>query len=172
MFRASDYVRVGGIPPYKKLMFADDALWLSLMRGSYKATLLQEAFSYRLHAGATSHSPDWRSTFDSLGAYLDFLMEYADSNRKVKDTLDRGVADYMIFWFRWAYFSVAGGTNERPDILRAIASLSAKACAMNASLNAPDFHERIRRALFDRIPHLRWFVWQVARYLRIRFLCR
>ena len=37
MFRTSDYLRVGGIPLYKKLMFADDALWLGLMRGSYKS---------------------------------------------------------------------------------------------------------------------------------------
>jgi glycosyltransferase involved in cell wall biosynthesis len=172
MCRAADYVRVGGIPPYKKLMFADDALWLSLMRGSYKATLPQETFSYRLHPGGTSHSPDWRSTFDSLGAYLDFLVEYGDSNREVQNAVERGIAEYMVFWFRWAYFSAGRGMGERPEILRAIATLSAKVGLVNASLRLPEFNERARAALFDRMPHLRWFVWQAARYLRIRFLRR
>jgi glycosyltransferase involved in cell wall biosynthesis len=172
MYRAADYVRVGGIPPYKKLMFADDALWLSLMRGSYKATLPQEAFSYRLHQGGTSHSPDWQSTFDSLGAYLDFLVEYGDSSREVRNALEHGVAEYMIFWFRWAYFSANRGVGERPEILRAIATLSAKLGVIDASLQLPEFKERVRAALFDRMPHLRWFVWQASRYLGIRFLHR
>jgi glycosyltransferase involved in cell wall biosynthesis len=172
MCRATDYVRVGGIPPYKKLMFADDALWMSLMRNSYKATLPQEMFSYRLHPGGTSHAPDWRSTFDSLAAYLDFLIEYGGSNRKVKDALQRGVAEYLVFWFRWAYFSAPRGMGDRQEILRAIAALSAKAGAIDASLQSPEFNERVRAALFDRMPQLRWFVWQVVRYLRTRFLHR
>jgi len=172
MYRAADYLRVGGIPPYKKLMFADDALWLSLMRGSYKATLPQQTFSYRLHAGGTSHSPDWRSTLDSLGAYLDFLIEYGHSDREVMIALERGVADYMVYWFRWAYFSADRGIGERPEILRVIATLSAKVGAINASLQSPEFKERVRAALFDRLPHARWLLWQVAWYLRARFLCR
>jgi glycosyltransferase involved in cell wall biosynthesis len=166
MCRAADYVRVGGIPPYKKLMFADDALWMSLMRGSYKATLPEETFSYRLHPGGTSHSPDWRSTFDSLASYLDFLIEYGNSNLEVKGVLQRDVAEYMVFWFRWAYFSA--GSGDRQEILCAIAALSVKACAMSPSLQLPEFNQRVRAALFDRMPHLRWFVWQVARYLRMR----
>ncbi len=172
MCRAADYVRVGGIPPYKKLMFADDALWLNLIRGSYKATLPQETFSYRLHPEGTSHSPDWRSTFDSLGAYLDFLIDYGGSDREVKDVLERGVAEYLVFWFRWAYFSASRGMGERPEILRAIATLSAKADVINGSSWMPEFNERVRAVLFDRAPHLRWFAWQVARYLQIRFLHR
>lgn len=172
MCRGEDYVRVGGIPPYKKLMFADDALWMSLMRGSYKATLPQEMFSYRLHSGGTSHSPDWRCTLDSLTAYLDFLMEYGNSNREVREVLQRGVAEYLVFWFRWAYFSAARVKGDRPEILRAIAALSAKAGVMNAALRLPEFNERVRAALFNRMPHFRWFLWQVAWYLRTRFLRR
>jgi hypothetical protein len=34
--RSADYDRVGGIPPFEKLFFADDALWLSLLSGSCK----------------------------------------------------------------------------------------------------------------------------------------
>jgi glycosyltransferase involved in cell wall biosynthesis len=168
MFRASDYVRVGGIPLYKKLIFADDALWLALMRGSYKATLAREMFSYRLHPGGTSHSPDWRSTFDALACYLDFLKSYGQSDRGVQSALQRGLADYMTFWFRWAYFSADRGRGERPEILRAIESLSAKAGEIDESLRLPAFRERVRAALRDRMPRWRWFFWLVDRYLRIR----
>jgi len=165
---AADYVRVGGIPPYRKLMFADDALWLSLMRGSYKATLPQETFSYRLHAGGTSHSPDWRSTLNALACYLDFLKNYGRSDREVQSALQHGLADYMTFWFRWAYFSADRGHGERPEILRAIESLSGKAGEIDESLRLPPFHDRVRSALRDRMPRWRWFFWQVDRYLRIR----
>jgi len=168
MFRASDYVRVGGIPLYKKLMFADDALWLELMRGSYKATLAREMFSYRLHSGATSHWPDWRSTFDALACYLAFLKPYGQADRAVQSALQQGMADYMTFWFRCAYFSADSGGSERPEILRAIESLSAKAGEIDESLLLPAFHERVRAALRDRMPRWRWFFWQVDRYLRIR----
>jgi GT2 family glycosyltransferase len=168
MFRTSDYVRVGGIPLYKKLMFADDALWLELMRGSYKATLAREMFSYRLHPGGTSHSPDWRSTFEALACYLDFLKSYGQSDRGLQSAMQQGLADYMTFWFRWAYFSADRGRRERLEILQAIEAMSAKAGEIDASLSLPAFHERVRVALHDRMPRWRWFCWQVDRYLRIR----
>jgi glycosyltransferase involved in cell wall biosynthesis len=168
VFRASDYVRVGGIPLYKKLIFADDALWLSLMRGSYKATVSREMFSYRLHPGGTSHSPDWRSTLDALACYLDYLKSYGQSDRGVQSALQNGLADYMTFWFRWAYFSADRSRDERPEILRAIECLSAKAGEIEESLRLPAFHERVRATLRDRMPRWRWFFWQVDRHLRIR----
>jgi glycosyltransferase involved in cell wall biosynthesis len=168
MFRTSDYMRIGGMPPYKKLMFADDELWLKLMRGSYKATLAREMFSYRLHSGATSHSPDWRSTFDALARYLDFLKSYGQSDRAVQSALRQGMADYLTFWFRFAYFSADSADDERREVMRAIESLSDKAGELDESLRSPSFHERVRAALHDRLPRWRWFFWQVDRYLRIR----
>jgi GT2 family glycosyltransferase len=168
MFRTLDYARVGGIPPYKKLMFADDALWLKLMRGSYKATLARRMFSYRLHPGATSHSPDWRSAFDGLACYLDFLKSFGQSDPAVQSALQRGMEDYMTFWFRWGYFSTDRDRGERPEILRAIESLSAKAGEIDESLRLRSFHERVRASLRDRMPRCRWFFWKVDRYLRVR----
>jgi glycosyltransferase involved in cell wall biosynthesis len=168
MFRASDYVRVGGIPLYKKLIFADDALWLDLMRGSYKATLAREMFSYRLHPGGTSHSPDWRPTLDALSCYLDFLKNYGRSDRGVQSALQDGLADYLTFWFRWAYFSADRVHGERPEILHTIESLSVKAGDIEASLGLPSFRERVRAALCDRMAGWRWFFWLLDRHLRIR----
>jgi glycosyltransferase involved in cell wall biosynthesis len=168
MFRASDYLRVGGIPSFRKLLFADDALWLELMRGSYKATLPQEMFSYRLHSNATSHSPDWRSTLDALADYLDFLKRYREGDRTVQNALQQRLAGYMIFWFRWAYFSANSGRGERQAVLQAIESLSVKAGDLDERLRLPSFHEQVRAVLKDRMPRLRWLYWQVDQYLRMR----
>lgn len=172
MCRGEDYLRVGGIPPFKKLMFADDALWIMLMRGTYMAVLPEERFSYRLHSGSTSHKPDWRPTFDALAAYLDFLSGYAAENRHAQDVIRRGMGDYLVFWYRWAYFSAARSEGDRPDILSAIAALSEKASVMASSLQSSSFRQRVSADLYKRAPHLRWFLWQAARYLRIRFLHR
>jgi glycosyltransferase involved in cell wall biosynthesis len=170
MFRASDYARVGGILPYKKLMFADDALWMRLMRGSYKATLPNEAFSYRLHPGGTSHSPDWRSTFDSLGEYLAFLIELASNDSAVKAALDQYLPEYVEFWFRWGFFSAVAQEGDREEMLGEMARLSAIVRLVIGSKHLPEFDARISKALFGIFPHMRWFIWQVCRYLRIRYL--
>jgi hypothetical protein len=168
MFRTADYIRVGGIPMYRKLMFADDALWLALMRETYKATLPRELFSYRLHSGATSHSPDWRSTFDALGRYLEFLDGYGQSNEGAHGALQHGLADYMTFWFRCMYFSGGGKNSNRSEILSGIESLSAKAAEINDSLRSEIFKREVSHALHARLPRWRWYFWQIDRYLRLR----
>ena len=96
------------------------------------------------------------------------MNSYGQSDRRVQSALQHGLADYMTFWFRWAYFSADRGHGERPEILRAIESLSAKAGEIDESLRLPHFQERVRAALRDRMPRWRWFFWQVDRYLRIR----
>jgi glycosyltransferase involved in cell wall biosynthesis len=58
MMRSKDYDALGGIPAYPNLLFADFELWLNLTRISYKATSLQNCFSFRLHQSTTSVSPD------------------------------------------------------------------------------------------------------------------
>jgi glycosyltransferase involved in cell wall biosynthesis len=49
MMRSALYHEVGGIPKHKKLLFADDALWITLMHRSWKATAAEECFCCRRH---------------------------------------------------------------------------------------------------------------------------
>src|SRR5690606_35212406 len=44
VMRAADYERLGGIPPFERRFFADDALGLSLVGGAYKAADAAEGF--------------------------------------------------------------------------------------------------------------------------------
>ena len=58
VFRFEDYRRVGGIPLYARLIYADDALWLSLARQSHIRILADECFSYRLHLSSMQNVRD------------------------------------------------------------------------------------------------------------------
>ena len=105
VFRSADYEKIGGIPAYKKLMFADDALWMQLMLPSYKATASEECFAYRVHAQSTSYAPDWASVYDALKHYQMLLFSLAQREVSVKGVLQAQWTEYLIFWYQWAYFS-------------------------------------------------------------------
>lgn len=104
MFRSSDYERVGGIPGYEKLLFADDALWMKLMLGSWKATAKEECFSYRVHSESTSFAPESRSLYGGLDQYLVFLQEACSRDSNVADVAKRLLATYLTTIYGWRYF--------------------------------------------------------------------
>lgn len=73
MMRSLDYDRVGGIPSYPNLLFADMELWIELARKSYLAVDSRELFSYRKHLNATtstSSDAKFLQAFDQLIIYL------------------------------------------------------------------------------------------------------
>lgn len=91
VMRSADYERVGGIPPFEKLFYADDALWLSLARISYKAADPREAFAVRIHPRSESASlpSAWRAMLDSLNQFTDFLRRFAEDDPDSKAVLTR-----------------------------------------------------------------------------------
>ena len=119
LFRSTDYERVGGIPGYKKLMFADDALWLRLMKDSYKATSVRECFSYRKHSQSTSGLPDWKLTHDALDDYLDLLGFMGEQDQQIGVALRKGLRGYMVYWYQWAYLSLRQN-EEKENVARTI----------------------------------------------------
>lgn len=78
VMRSADYDRLGGIPAFEKLFFADDALWLSLLRDSFKVCDPAEHFAVRIHPGSESASlpSAWRSILLGLSQFTLFLQEY------------------------------------------------------------------------------------------------
>ena len=75
VMRSADYDRVGGIPSFERLFFADDALWLSLLVGSYKASISAEHFAVRIHPKSESASlpSAWASMLRGLNQFTAFL---------------------------------------------------------------------------------------------------
>jgi glycosyltransferase involved in cell wall biosynthesis len=80
--RSVDYELLGGIPPFERLYFSDDALWLSIISGSYKVCGSTECFSVRIHHGSESASLPayWGSILIGLNQFTNFLKDYVIEN--------------------------------------------------------------------------------------------
>jgi Glycosyl transferase family 2 len=67
-FRAGDYLRVGGIPAFPQLLYADHLLFIRLTRLGHKSATNRSLCSYRLHESASnSFSPG------AINAYVEAL---------------------------------------------------------------------------------------------------
>ncbi|MCX6316580.1 MAG: glycosyltransferase [Bacteroidetes bacterium] len=75
VMRATDYDRIGGIPPYPNLLFADFELWLRLTSLSYMVISPETHFSFRVHQSTTtiSHDRKYLQAFEQLVNYLERL---------------------------------------------------------------------------------------------------
>ncbi|MCC6288004.1 MAG: glycosyltransferase [Chitinophagaceae bacterium] len=72
MFRSSAYDAINGIPLFSKLMFADYALWFSLVQNGKVAIAKTKAFQYRLHQN-TSQLADPIVYSNALKQFTTFL---------------------------------------------------------------------------------------------------
>jgi glycosyltransferase involved in cell wall biosynthesis len=86
VMRSGDFDSAGGFPPFHKMLYADHALWLSMVRGSLIATAPEECFSYRLHANSTSASSQWRDHLEAIKQFIAFVngaKEWSDEMAQV-----------------------------------------------------------------------------------------
>jgi glycosyltransferase involved in cell wall biosynthesis len=165
--KMKDFVKVGGIPQYKRLMFADDALWLTLMAGSYKATLQEECFSYRAHVGSASYAPDWRSVFEALYCYLGLLKLRATEDARIRAALANDLENYLEFWLRWAYFSEPRFQRDKEEFERAILKLAETAGPLLELSAHKQFTTLGRGAIFSRLSTVRWTAWRARKWISL-----
>ncbi len=97
VMRSSTYDALGGIPSYPKLLYADDALFLGAIGTSYRATALDEAFSYRLHTASASGAGATDDTFSALERYAGFLDARRNGDTALAEVLARYFAGYAAF---------------------------------------------------------------------------
>jgi glycosyltransferase involved in cell wall biosynthesis len=102
VMRSADFDRVGGIPRFERLFFADDALWLSLLGNSFKANDPAECFAVRIHPGSESASlPSvWSSILTGLGQFSDFLATFVQSNPEARAVHASLGPDFMLTYHR------------------------------------------------------------------------
>ncbi|MET4801641.1 glycosyltransferase involved in cell wall biosynthesis [Bradyrhizobium sp. LB11.1] len=102
VMRSADYDRVGGIPGFEKLFFADDALWLSLIGASSKACDPGELFSVRVHPKSESASMPsvWTSIVTGLGQFSNFLTTFVQTNAAARKVYLVHGADFMLTYHR------------------------------------------------------------------------
>jgi glycosyltransferase involved in cell wall biosynthesis len=168
VLKMQDYVAVGGIPQFKKLMFADDALWMRVMAGSYMATSEKVSFSYRVHAGSVSFSPDWSPTFDALRSYLELLMQQAAEDVKIREVVVCSIEKYLLYWLRWAYFSTSDRVRDRKSLAMAFAEIYELVESIIGGSKAAKYELRTRKNVFGQFGYIRWIKWRVLNRVRVR----
>lgn len=103
ILRSEKYEAVGGIAPWERLLFADDALWISTMNGSHKITSSRECFACRLHHKSVSGSPPWRSWANAMEDYIAFLQRLGEDDKDIHRVLETHAPGYFLRWCRNVY---------------------------------------------------------------------
>lgn len=103
VLRSEKYDAVGGIAPWERLLFADDALWISAMHGSHKITAERECFACRLHHKSVSGSPPWRSWAGAMEDYIAFLQRLGANDEAIYRVLETHAPGYFLRWCRNVY---------------------------------------------------------------------
>lgn len=102
VMRSADYDRVGGIPQFPRLLFADDALWLALIRDSFVATSPAVRFDLRMHAASGSWSPPPGDFLDAWDAWRAHLLDLA-GDPALAAAVREGVPSYLARLLRGVY---------------------------------------------------------------------
>jgi glycosyltransferase involved in cell wall biosynthesis len=176
VMRSADYQRLGGIPPFEKLLFADDALWLGLMEGSYKANDPRELFSVRIHPKSESASlpSAWTSLLRGLNQFTEFLDQYTKRNAEVREVVADLAPGFLLNYHRNLYiFALVDACQRSAKIDPATVARIESSLAAYAPALAPQLHTSAKvRAievlnaspLRSGVPHL----WNVYYRLKTR----
>jgi glycosyltransferase involved in cell wall biosynthesis len=105
VMRSAEYDRLGGLPQFERLFFADDALWLSLLGQSSKVADPAEHFAVRIHPGSESASlpSAWSSILTGLGQFSEFLEAFVRTNAAARSVYSEFGADFMLNYHRNIY---------------------------------------------------------------------
>ncbi len=131
LMRSARYHAVGGIPPFEKLLFADDALWMALMGNVYKAAAPAQCFSCRLHPASASGGTGWQSWLAAMPPYAAFLDDLAAQDRDFAQAYAAHAPGYFDGWRRslWTLAltqATRQGRRVEPGALKAIKDVAAQ----------------------------------------------
>jgi glycosyltransferase involved in cell wall biosynthesis len=172
--RSADYDRVGGIPPFERLAFADDALWLSLMSGRYKAAEPSPFCAVRHHPKKESVSIDWSEILVGLNRLSDFVQSYVENDAETKAAAEAYSDGFMLAYHRNLYIralvdaSHTGGKVSSADYARLVSSLKKCAPAVGEGALRHSLQVRIIEMLTASplrvsVPHL-WSAYHRFKY--------
>ena len=144
VMRSSDYDRIGGIPHFERLFFADDALWLSLMQGGYKAFDPADLCAVRMHPRkeSTTQPSAWPSLLCGLNQFEDFVEHYVRSDADARAAVTQHAGGFMLRYHRNLYILALleacqlGRRIDAAVIDRLVASLQRSQPAAAASIRS------------------------------------
>ena len=99
--RSTQYNKVGGMPRFKNLLYADFALWMLLMQDSGLVTASEECFSYRLHTGSTTSTSDWESHIKAMIQFMAFLKDFRERDYEVSKVIETHHDVFDGFFINW-----------------------------------------------------------------------
>ncbi len=99
MMRSEDYDRLGGIPDYPNLLFADFELWINLSKQSFKATASDSCFSFRLHQSVTTSSTDDKFHL-AFERFVSFLQNLKKERQDFNSVITENVTSFLLFYCR------------------------------------------------------------------------
>lgn len=103
VLRSEDYERLGGIPMFKHLLFADDALAILLMETSWKAASPDFCFAARLHAHSVGSAVDLVTLMTAAADYARFMAPLNQRNEHVATTLKRHGPAFFVHMMQRAH---------------------------------------------------------------------
>ena len=113
LYRSKDYDSVGGIPKWDGLLFADDALWMSLMKRSWNATTHEECFAVRDDAKSCGQCASWQTWLAGMRNYHKFLHEIAVHDAAFCAALKQHAPGYFLSWANLFYMRLVEQANKR-----------------------------------------------------------
>ncbi len=159
VLRSSLYDEVGGIPPFLRLLYADDALWLRVMtRAGARVTSPQECFSYRYHAGSAARTTAFADYLAALEAYWDELETLAREDHEIARVLTRYGPDYLSLFGRGCRQAILEGRVLRREAVdtalddRLARLLARSGLTFEHLQGSPGAHELIRLERAARTP--------------------
>jgi glycosyltransferase involved in cell wall biosynthesis len=170
LYRSKDYDSVGGMPAWNGLLFADDALWMSLMKRSWNAPAREECFTVRVHKESCGHKANWRTWVEGMQNYHKFLQGLAKEDSTFSDALAKHAPKYFFGWANGFYIGLMEQANKSG---RPIATGDILALKKIINEIAPEFLPQLgflpidtRRRIIKHFALTRWlYKW----YRRFRY---
>jgi glycosyltransferase involved in cell wall biosynthesis len=97
MIRSKDYDKLGGIPNYPSLLFADFELWINATELSFKATSIKECFCFRLHQSTTTISSDIKMQ-SAFAQFMAFLQTLKNRGHEFDKVIKQHAIEFIQFW--------------------------------------------------------------------------
>lgn len=114
MMRCVDFKRVGGMPPYPNLIYADVALWLDLTNINFKATSPKECFSYRVHQSTTFTTSNLKFQ-DGFECFINFLASLKQQSAKCADVINMYDKNFLLYQCRAACHRLMQSSKNKRD---------------------------------------------------------
>ena len=96
LIRSVDYDKIGGIPPYPSLLFADFELWINLVNLSYLVVSDKSCFAFRLHISTTSSSADL-IMLKAFNNCIRFLLSLSKKSVDFKQVITTHAHEFLYF---------------------------------------------------------------------------